>query len=66
MKGFVKSLKVFTGIKPQTVDIEQQQGIKESEAERALQDLLIKYNKAKKYQGVYIPKNKWNLKNYLQ
>lgn len=58
LKGFVKSLKVFTGIKPQTVDIEQQQGIKESEAERALQDLLIKYNKAKKYQGVYIPKNK--------
>jgi len=55
--GFAKFLKTTTGIKPQTVDLEAQTGIKETKQKRALEDLLLKTGEVRKYQSVYKPKN---------
>lgn len=56
LKGFVKVLKTTTGLKPQQVDIQQQQGIKESQQKRALEDLLTRYGVTKQYTNTYLPK----------
>ena len=57
LKGFVKLVRTTTGIKPQTVDIEAQAGIKETKQKRALEDLLIRSGEVRKFQTVYEPKD---------
>lgn len=54
--GFAKFLKTTTGIKPQQIDLEAQKAFKEKDQERALQDLLIKTGKVRKFESVYISK----------
>jgi len=56
LKGFVKTLKTTTGIKPQQVDIEQQKYFNELDKQRALEDLLNRYGVVKKFERTYIPK----------
>lgn len=55
MKGLVKAVKVTTGVKPQTQDLEMNAGIKETEKKRALEDLLTKRSDLKTYSKVYKP-----------
>lgn len=56
LKGFVKTIKVTTGFKPQQINLEVTQAVKEKEQKRALEDLLIKTGKVKIYQNAYEPK----------
>jgi hypothetical protein len=58
LQGFVKLLKTTTGIKPQQIDLEAQKYFKETDQKRALEDMLIKTGKVKKFQNIYIPKEK--------
>lgn len=56
LNGFVKLMKTTTGLKPQQIDIEAQQGIRESKQKRELEDLLYRYGEVRKMQRVYEPK----------
>lgn len=57
LKGFVKALKLTTGLKPQQIDIEAQKAIKENLTEREIEDILIRAGKIKRFERTYIPKN---------
>ena len=56
MQGFVKWVKLTTGIKPQQVDIELSKSLKERDQKRALEDLLIKTDGAVMYSRTYVPR----------
>jgi hypothetical protein len=56
LKGFVKVLKLSTGIKPQQIDLQMQESIIESQKKRELEDMLKKYGKAAVYSKAYVPK----------
>jgi hypothetical protein len=58
LKGFVKALKLTTGLKPYVVDIEAQKAIQQTKDERAAEDVLIKAGEGKRYQSFYVPKSK--------
>lgn len=53
MEGFVKALKLTTGIKPIQQDLEVNRSIQETNKRRALEDLLIPRTPLNKYQTVY-------------
>lgn len=55
LNGFAKVLKLTTGLKPQQIDIEQQQSINESMQRRAIEDELAKYSALSKYTKTYVP-----------
>lgn len=54
--GFAKFLKTTTGLKPQQIDIEQLQSIKEYRIKRELEDVLTRYNVVRRFQTTYLPK----------
>ncbi len=54
MEGFVKLMKTTTGIKPQQVDLQMQESIKETEKKRALEDYLAPRTDLNKFQTTYI------------
>jgi hypothetical protein len=56
LKGFVKFLKLTTGIKPQQIDLEVSKYLKDKDQKRAIEDLLIKMGALKEYRNVYEPK----------
>lgn len=56
LSGLTKWIKLTTGIKPQAVDTELVNAIRERDQKRALEDLLIKAGEVSKYQNVYVPK----------
>jgi hypothetical protein len=57
LQGFVKYLKLTTGIKPQQIDLEQQQSIEESKREREGVEILKRYGEARTLNKAYVPKN---------
>lgn len=58
MKGFVKALKLLTGIKPQQVDLELNISMEEKKQKRALEDLLKKRGADfATFSRAFIPKN---------
>ncbi len=56
LKGFAKLLKTTTGIKPQQVDLELQQDIKDTQNKRALEDLLKREGGLASFSRTFIPK----------
>jgi hypothetical protein len=56
IQGFAKFLKTTTGLKAYPLDIEQSASIQERETERDVEDLLLKMQKVKKLEKVYVPK----------
>lgn len=57
LQGFVKLLKVATGIKPQPINIEAQAAFKEKKQKRELEDLLIRRGAdVRRFERVYEPK----------
>lgn len=56
MKGFVKSLKLSSGLKPQQIDIEQLTSINENQMKRDLEDLLTRYGITRQFTKTYVPK----------
>lgn len=56
LTGFAKFLKLTTGMKPTQVDIGAQEFFAEREKKRALEDLLLKTNTARKAERLYFPK----------
>lgn len=57
LQGLVKYLKLTTGIKPQQVDLEMIEGIKERDMKRALEDLLVKTGNAAQFTRTFVPKD---------
>lgn len=57
MQGFVKWIKLTTGIKPQQVDTELGATLKERDQQRALEDLLQKTGNISQFSRNFIPKN---------
>jgi len=53
MKGFVKAVKLTTGLKPIQQDLEVDRSIKETKQRRELEDLLIKRGGLNRFQTVY-------------
>jgi hypothetical protein len=56
LNGFVKYMRLFTGLKPQEFNIELGKSLKDKDQRRALEDLLIKMGALKEYRNVYEPK----------
>jgi hypothetical protein len=56
VKGFMKIMKLFSGIKPYEIDIEISKAMKDKETKRALEDLLIKMGEYRRYESIYKPK----------
>lgn len=56
VKGLEKAISLVTGVKTQTVDIEQQKGISERDRRRALEDYLQRLGKVQEYKRVFVPK----------
>lgn len=56
LKGFVKYARLFTGLKPQQLNLEMTKALKDKDQRRALEDLLIKMGALKEYRSVYEPK----------
>lgn len=56
LEGFTKFIKLFTGIKPNVVDLEITKALKDKQQRRALEDLLIKQGLLKKFETTYQPK----------
>lgn len=57
LHGFAKLLKTTTGIKPQQIDLELQQSIKERDQKRKLEDLLKRNGEIATFSRSFIPKN---------
>lgn len=57
LEGFVKWMKLTTGIKPQQVDVELGRTLKERDQKRALEDLLKKTGNIATFERAFIPKD---------
>lgn len=56
LKGFAQFAKLFTGLKPQQLDLELGKALKDRDQKRALEDLILKYSNTKEYKSLYTPK----------
>jgi hypothetical protein len=56
LNGFVKFIKLFSGIKPTEIDLEVTKALKDKQQRRAMEDLLIKMGYLRKYESTYEPK----------
>lgn len=57
LTGFVKALKLTTGVKPTApIDLKQLESINNIQISRDLQDLLARYGIVKQYTATYLPK----------
>lgn len=57
LRGFLKALKLTTGLKIQQIDPERSQGIEESRQKQALKELLDRYGEGVIYENFYQPKD---------
>ncbi len=53
MEGFVKGMKITSGLKPQEIDLEMNKSIEETKKKRAVEDILIQKGGLNKFQTVY-------------
>lgn len=55
LKGFVQFIKTTTGVKPQQVDIQMYEAIKEKEQKEEITDLLLRTGKVRQFKTIYEP-----------